>query len=550
MYGYPVAPTPSMVPPAYGQENVNDMAILANAPSSLPSAGSKEDDAMFAAALVGVVIVLGVIVTAVTVIAFARESNSNDKTTGSKEQLALTEKKAMDASGLTVIVPEIKSTSTPTPLTRKTTTEETTRHVTEAPSTVSKTTHVKTTPTTTAVPTTPSKSESTSKTPGKKDTWRGLICTIGTKLNGSKMFIKDGVCNYLFYDSVYKKGPTPFDPDNVDTSLSIFLANHSKFETTKFGIAFAYKQRQQLLSELSTQDGATPVVVKYFLDRDICNFGILDTPTKDFDKSSVEQMLESLKLLDQFSVTKTSEDRECITVFAGPSADTPLEDVYVEKFSTIFTPSIVVILSHYLEGDNTFEDCRVVPPTMLARPPSLSTNSSYRYDMSTAAETISKMIARRVDASWALSVTMKGRWTKLKGGQSADLLSECVHDPSAESFGSYTEVCEDRSFTEDTQNKLSVYGTLYYNRNDGRMFAFDNDTTFNEKLCRLRAQHLSFAIAVAAYDVDYDDYSNVCAPINPFSEFSRLVNLKYVLDYLEKAFNVAAQLQHCLEQTE
>ncbi|KAL3197227.1 hypothetical protein MRX96_014836 [Rhipicephalus microplus] len=161
---------------------------------------------------------------------------------------------------------------------------------------------------------------------------------------------------------------------------------------------------------------------------------------------------------------------------------------------------------------------------------------------------------------------MKGRWTTLKAGQPVNFLSECVHDPNAQSFGSYTEVCQDPNFTEENyyMHESIVYGTLYYNRKNGQMFAYDNHTTYEEKcdllccstsLCDInfagfRAEHLSFAIALAAYDVEYDDYSNVCAPINPFGEFTRLVNLKYVLQYLEHIFHVATQLIGCLQETE
>ncbi|KAL1427334.1 hypothetical protein MTO96_017621 [Rhipicephalus appendiculatus] len=204
------------------------------------------------------------------------------------------------------------------------------------------------------------------------------------------------------------------------------------------------------------------------------------------------------------------------------------------------------MLSHYLEGDNTFEDCRVVPPAMLTRPPSLITNSSYKYDLSTAGEAIRRLIARGVNASWAVSVTLKGRWTKLKAGQPADFLSECVYDPSAESFGSYTEVCRDPSFTVDIEYKSSVYGRLYYNRKDGRMFSFDNTTTYIEKLCRTKVQQLSFVMGVAAYDVDYDDFIDVCGSINYYGAFTRLFNFRDLMYYIWKRFNASENLQGCL----
>ncbi|KAL1462034.1 hypothetical protein MTO96_043257, partial [Rhipicephalus appendiculatus] len=213
----------------------------------------------------------------------------------------------------------------------------------------------------------------------------------------------------------------------------------SKYAATALGIGFAYKYTQHLISELSKNDSDTPVVLKHFFDENICSFGILDTPSNGLDKSTLEEMLESLKLVDGFVRSKEKWPKACRTVVAVPTPDTNLEDVYIEVFPKMFTPSVVVILSHYVQGDNTFQDCRVVPPIMLTRPDLLTTSSNYKFDMNSAARSIEKMIARGMDAIWALSVTMKGRWTKLKAGQPVGFLSQCEHDPSAESFGRYAD---------------------------------------------------------------------------------------------------------------
>ncbi|KAH7942864.1 hypothetical protein HPB52_002041 [Rhipicephalus sanguineus] len=100
---------------------------------------------------------------------------------------------------------------------------------------------------------------------------------------------------------------------------------------------------------------------------------------------------------------------------------------------------------------------------------------------SMAAESIRRMTSRGVEARFALTVTMKGRWTVLKAGQPTDFLSECVYDPSAESFGSVTEVCEDPSFSYEIHNKSGVYGELYYNQADGRVFSYDSLFSFIPK---------------------------------------------------------------------
>ncbi|KAL1427356.1 hypothetical protein MTO96_017643 [Rhipicephalus appendiculatus] len=244
-------------------------------------------------------------------------------------------------------------------------------------------------------------------------------------------------------------------------------------------------------------------------------------------------MLESLKLFDRFLRSGSCWTRYGLTVLAVPIPDTHLENIYVEKFSKIFTPDVVVLLSHYLEGDNTFKDCRVVPPTLLTRPASLSTSSSYKYDLRMAAEAIRRLTSRGVESRLALSVTLKGRWTVLKAGQPADFLSECVYDPTTESFGSYTEVCEDSSFSAVIQYESGAYGALYYSQTDGRVFTYDNYTTFAEKICRVKLPEYTFRIGLIAYDVDYDDSTNVCDKINSRGAFNRTCVLASVTPYIE-----------------
>ncbi|KAL1427332.1 hypothetical protein MTO96_017619 [Rhipicephalus appendiculatus] len=121
MYGYPVSQTPSVGAPAYGQESVNDMALLSNAPSSFFSGnkdGVMRDNSRATAVVIAVMIALGIIAVAATVIVLTSGSASHGQTRGMEEHPEITKKNARDASGLTVIVPEFRVTSMPPPSTR------------------------------------------------------------------------------------------------------------------------------------------------------------------------------------------------------------------------------------------------------------------------------------------------------------------------------------------------------------------------------------------------------------------------------------------------
>ncbi|KAL1427318.1 hypothetical protein MTO96_017606 [Rhipicephalus appendiculatus] len=51
-----------------------------------------------------------------------------------------------------------------------------------------------------------------------------LLCTMGSGSFTTQMFPPDGLCDYIFYDSVYKANITTFDPpDEVDSDLLLFV---------------------------------------------------------------------------------------------------------------------------------------------------------------------------------------------------------------------------------------------------------------------------------------------------------------------------------------
>ncbi|XP_075724538.1 uncharacterized protein LOC142767196 [Rhipicephalus microplus] len=534
MYPSTLDQTMAMDTSAYLPENATQMALTSNESTSFTSAESK-DDAMrdtlrLTAVVLGVIITLGVIATVMTVTVLSSRSNFHEKTIGTEEGNV-----EGAASGVIVVAPDPKSKSTAlTSKWAKSTTEDHTGHATGKPFTVPETTSVKSE--TTTFLRTPEKR--------KRDKSLGLLCTIGGKLSAPEILPESGLCHYLFCDSVYKKGFVPYDPVTVDPSLSIFVANRGAVAHTLTGVGFAYKYHQQLLLQLLESDEVPSK--KILRNENICNFGILDTPTNGFDEISLHKILQIFGFLHEATMLWKTEDETCVTVFTAPPGVNTLEDLYVDYFSHFFKPDIIVIRSHYLEGDNTFEDCRVVPPTMLKMPPLLTTNSSYTDDMSTAAETIKRLVERGVDTQWALSVTMKGRWNTLKPGQPAAFLSECVYDPSAESFGSYSEVCNDPSFRNGTTYKTGAYGPLYYNQSDGRTFTFENVTTLVDKLCRVGLQYWPYSFGIAVYDVDYEDISKAC-PSSFKETFERVLHTRLLVDYFKHSFYGQYTLNACLE---
>ncbi|KAK8762689.1 hypothetical protein V5799_026039 [Amblyomma americanum] len=48
-------------------------------------------------------------------------------------------------------------------------------------------------------------------------------------------------------------------------------------------------------------------------------------------------------------------------------------------FKNVYQPDVLIAQGHYYSGDNTFAECRVLPPTVVTRPQ--EANNSYQHDL-------------------------------------------------------------------------------------------------------------------------------------------------------------------------
>ncbi|KAH7950242.1 hypothetical protein HPB49_021552 [Dermacentor silvarum] len=389
-----------------------------------------------------------------------------------------------------------------------------------------------------ATPTIAATAEVTSQS-GKTMNRQPLLCTMGTNTYLTSMFPRDGLCDYIFYDSIYKEDISTFDPpDELNSDLRIFVEQRKEYSITAFGISFGFKHASFLTSNLSrNKEPNSPFMVSYFWQHSIYHFGVLDTPTNDVAESSVQVALDLLKLVNDLSELQRTKGHSCFMAFAAVVPNTVWASFYVGAFAKTVWPHIFIGLGHYVNGDNTFTDCCIMPPTVVMRPAQAMVVGSF--DMLTSNST---------PPVWAISVTMKGRWTVAEAEETPNFLSRCVHDPSAESFGNIAQVCNDPDF-ERVVNDLQLHSTLTYGDNHSRVFSYDDEYAFREKLCRLKAEHTSIEFGIAVFDLEYEDFSNSCSFANSRGAFSRLKLLRLLIDFFSTKFHDQTDFAACSSLT-
>ncbi|XP_077515012.1 uncharacterized protein LOC144125484 [Amblyomma americanum] len=357
-----------------------------------------------------------------------------------------------------------------------------------------------------------------------------LVCTMGSRTSFLQMFPPDGLCEYIFFDSVEKGNRNPLAfPKRWGNDLRIFITAYARYNTTAFGIGFAYDSS----------------LLESFWRKNIFHFGIVDTATRNAREADVELALNVLKALNTHAETQRRQGNPSFIFFAGVVFNQNWTNFYNDKFTNIYKPHLFIAQGHFFYGDNTFSDCRVMPPTAPTRPQGLG--GSYQHDLTLAADSFSKLSSRGLSIIGALSITMKGRWTRTLPVQGpSDFLSGCVHNTSAPSFGRYSEICRNpkylqRSYSQTHDAILAVHDT------DNVLFAYDNEVGLCRKLCAVKGTHSGVRFGIAVYDLEYEDFSNACGVFNKYGAFSRVHAIRGILNYFKTRFQSAPDAVGCRE---
>ncbi|XP_049523037.1 uncharacterized protein LOC125945309 [Dermacentor silvarum] len=370
-----------------------------------------------------------------------------------------------------------------------------------------------------------------------------LVCTMGRSLNSTRMFPPDGLCEYIFFDSLEKDGRNSLAAPNLfDANLLIFIDAAQLYKITAFGIGISYDAAYHLELFLNRSAmGFKPL--EPFWANSIYHIGVLDTATVNPREFDVTAALRCLKVLrDRYSQEIIAQGIKVFTVFAAIVPDGTWANYYTRNFANWFAPDLFIAFGHYPRGDNTLPNCRVVPPTLLHQPRDLP--DSYQHSMTTAFESFHRLSAPSLTLKYALSVTMKGRLAVLTDPAQHGFFSPCEADSTFDMFESYAQVCKSPSFLSTRVYEPLVDATQIPHFLEPIVFSYDDRVGLCKKLCTVKAQGTSVKFGIAVFDLDYADFSNTCE--SKGGPFSRLHLIRSVLNFFRTRFRTTADTADCV----
>ncbi|XP_065297027.1 uncharacterized protein [Dermacentor albipictus] len=437
----------------------------------------------------------------------------------------------------TTPAPRTPRPTTPTPRTPRptTTTSWTLRPTTPTPRTPMPTTPKATMP----MPTSPEpptmKPSGDSSEPPERQRMSGesLICTLSVVGQTKFGVPRDGLCNFLFFDSIYHTKAHALSRP-ISLPLERFLNFAAVSKDMDYGCSVDIGNVQAFSDELDKPWGKKRI--KEMGDKKVIDYGFLTLDQSQSSPQKIRAALSALKAVTQKVKEVTGKTGVTVLGLYSKHVDTcqRISDIIGQEFK----PSAIVILGHISYYDWTFPGCHILPPNLYGVEPQVLKSFGYGHlfeDGVALARCIEDKIKLPSKIPVKVSMTLKGRRYKAKlegdtsfvGIGNFDLLRECgryeevvtknAQDaPAVKACGQSYKYAENMNFSEQYQSVVT------YDKVIGDTITFDNEASLRKKVCDARASHGSFSLA--AYDVNYDHSkpARYCPKWAPKGDFSRL----------------------------
>ncbi|KAK8769747.1 hypothetical protein V5799_013788 [Amblyomma americanum] len=121
---------------------------------------------------------------------------------------------------------------------------------------------------------------------------KSLLCTYGVKLDSTMVFPPDGLCDFVFFDSLYKNDTNKLDGP-YSPNFDYFLIQAKKSSVTTYGAGLDYGNIEDVQEFLDSSNAET--TIEGLLGDGIRHYGFLNTPATLLRLEDVKRAFQALK---------------------------------------------------------------------------------------------------------------------------------------------------------------------------------------------------------------------------------------------------------------
>lgn len=374
-----------------------------------------------------------------------------------------------------------------------------------------------------------------------------FVCTISVRR--FKAMPKDGLCDVLFYDSLYKPQSSKL-PVDMQTSAGKFIVLAQLAIRTRFGISFAIES-QDVEREHTT--GPFTAGLNRLWQRKISHLGFLNAYLDYTSVEHITRALRILKAIHEHLSPQQTPTRHVTTALGVAPVNPSLFRSYGYLMEQIYVPQIFIAIGHLSYKDNERPDCVIMPPTVFKFPRAFT--PAYGHALDDSIDLLRHVAEATTYPALALSFTMQARiYQPLnvtrggKGGTGPGGFS--VFEPcksGTHDFPPPTASCpssENRRW-DNYRYINNLRASLTFNTQENLTMTFDSGRALRAKACKTKQSALEVHYGLAAYSVDYDSPSKSCHELTLTGSYRRVSILATAHVFITESYKTAEDNMAC-----
>ncbi|XP_075559427.1 uncharacterized protein LOC142590916 [Dermacentor variabilis] len=155
---------------------------------------------------------------------------------------------------------------------------------------------------------------------------------MGDRILTALHFPPDALCDYIFFESLYKGGRNLLtDKATYTSSLYTFLLDHRPYRRTSLGVGFAFDYLATAEDALKVRN---PSPLAPFWKQGIFHVGILDTPATAA-RNQTKAAIATLKAMNRLLDTQRARGNFSITALAMPQPELGWSLAFAADFTSV-----------------------------------------------------------------------------------------------------------------------------------------------------------------------------------------------------------------------
>nr|XP_050047016.2 uncharacterized protein LOC126543920 [Dermacentor andersoni] len=357
-----------------------------------------------------------------------------------------------------------------------------------------------------------------------------MVCSVSNAFGADGVLPADGVCDALFYDSLYRDDRNKL-PGPYDGGLERFLDLSRAMRYTGFGVSF------DVLMDVRNFDVTLPSFTSGIVElwnRGVSHFGALRVYGTGSGEDDVIKFLYFLQAVEKKIQETMTGSRPYYTVIGVSYRPDASYEKVIQHMKKVFKPFIYVVVIHVPYLDKELPTCLILPPTLLENP--AEATSSNQPSVMEAMHHIERMHSHELHLPVTISFTLRARFYRPASVHSTSFYEpfQKCRDYSGDSDVSPASVCKGQygsnfNYFRDGESAFA------YDTQQERTVTYDTELTIRTKVCRAMLAYPNVPFGVATFDINLDVADEACNSLQiEAGNFTRLKVLSSLNDYISR----------------